>query len=269
MITSYIYNIANSILSISSKENRDLFEWQDKHRTKIYPFHNKHLGDTCVIWGNGPSLNDMDLEVFKGMINIGANRIIDINDRISYSHDYLIVQDAKMFEIVKDDLMKSVSTKFLSYKIWLDLKKNEKKKFIPLFIRGNGLEFQKDLKFGWYSGFTVLFTMLGIASLMGFSRIILIGVDFTLTNKGKISKHENKLSFDEDVDHFFKGYYSGKVHNDFNREAAQAALYQAKYFLESRGIEIYNFTCNSELEVFKKIDRKEQKDILFGLDNEN
>ncbi|WP_408971725.1 tetratricopeptide repeat protein, partial [Planktothrix sp.] len=46
-----------------------------RSQEKIRQFHNKHWGERCVIIGNGPSLNEMDLSFLKHEICFGTNKI--------------------------------------------------------------------------------------------------------------------------------------------------------------------------------------------------
>ena len=56
-----------------------------KYHKQIKKFENKHLNETCYIFGCGPTINNFE-EIEKG-VYIGANRIIknkQIKDKLGY-----------------------------------------------------------------------------------------------------------------------------------------------------------------------------------------
>ena len=58
----------------------------------------KHRGETVVVIGNGPSLNDTDLNLLTGVATMGVNGIFYAREQLPDPLTYYIVEDTKVFE---------------------------------------------------------------------------------------------------------------------------------------------------------------------------
>ena len=78
---SFRYRMGGILMSIYQK------------REKIASFHNIHKGKRCVIIGNGPSLNKLDLTKLKNEITFGVNAIYTNMDNMGFLPTYYVVED--------------------------------------------------------------------------------------------------------------------------------------------------------------------------------
>ena len=55
-----------------------------KAKSELSKYKNKYTGHRCIIIGNGPSLNDMDLSLLKNEYTFGLNRIYLLFNKLNY-----------------------------------------------------------------------------------------------------------------------------------------------------------------------------------------
>ncbi|MFM6402276.1 MAG: hypothetical protein ACKPFF_36830, partial [Planktothrix sp.] len=76
----------------------------EKSQEKIRQFHNKHLGQRCVIIGNGPSLNEMDLSFLKHEICFATNKIYLGFERWEFLPTYYVAVNPFVIEQSVDEI---------------------------------------------------------------------------------------------------------------------------------------------------------------------
>jgi hypothetical protein len=87
---------------------------------------------------------------------------------------------------------------------------------------------------------------------MGFSEVILIGVDHSFTTKGK--PHTLVVSHEPDRNHFDAGYFGEGVRWQLpDLETSEAAFRLAKRSFERAGRRVLDATIGGHLDVFPKI----------------
>jgi len=102
----------------------------------------------------------------------------------------------------------------------------------------------------------VTFICMQLAYYMGFSEVILIGVDHYFKTKGK----ENKLveSSGDDVDHFHPDYFGKGVKWQLpDLDNSERAYMKAKEAFEADGRRILDATIDGKLDIFPKVDYDE------------
>ena len=67
-------------------------------RSDLTPFKDKHRGQTCVIIGNGPSLNKIDFKTLEKFITFGVNGIFYKFDELGFVPDYYVVEDTAVMQ---------------------------------------------------------------------------------------------------------------------------------------------------------------------------
>ncbi|MEM8617851.1 MAG: hypothetical protein AAGF20_13070, partial [Pseudomonadota bacterium] len=163
--------------------------WQ--HRVAPFPlletFANRHAGERCFIMGNGPSLNAIEMTRLKDEVTFGSNRVFLGYPKWGFECTYWGVEDRLQIEVYGDDYAEGVPSstqKFVpfDYVSFTDLPNTA---YFPL-LYGNGRNFpgcgvsypafsaRPDVTF---HGFTITYSLIELAALMGFSEIYLIGVD--------------------------------------------------------------------------------------------
>ena len=112
-------------------------------------------------------------------------------------------------------------------------------------------QFFPDPRAGLYEGHTVSFVALQLAYWMGFSTILLVGVDHRYTHEG--NPNQELIAQGEDPNHFDPRYFSdgNKWHApDLVRSAEAYQMARTAFEADSR--RIINLTPNSALEVFER-----------------
>lgn len=227
---------------------------KSKYSTELRKFKNIHVGETCFIVGNGPSLSADDLEVLhkNNIPTFGFNRIYLMFEKTSWRPTYYISQDEKMLK----NCIKQVNEMELPYK------------FIPLqwkYYFGINIKdalyfnMQADasIPFGEFANIvensnTVAYTAAQLAAYMGFKKIYLIGVDHSFSvvknDKGEIIRDENAK------DYFTDAYNADKDELYIpNLDASTRTFLKMKKNCDAAGIEVYNATRGGKLEVFPRV----------------
>jgi len=209
-----------------------------------------HYGETCVVIGNGPSLNKVPKEFLDKHITFGSNRIFDL----PYTPNYYCIIDDFM---LTDCLPKIKSGWRPKNKMFLraECGIEDNWHIYPVVLNG----YSTDVSNFVVMGGTVTFAMLQIATFMGFKKILLVGVDHYYP-KSMTGNYGVLTSDGEDPDHFVceggKPYF--KKGRKYARPQDTTATYiAASMFFDEFGVECINLTEGSKLDVFKMEDIKE------------
>lgn len=244
---------------------------------EIASLANRHRGERCVIIGNGPSLNDLDLSLLRDEITIGVNSIF-LADAIDYPLSYYVVEDS----LVMKDNLNAIKEYRAGHKffpsIYRELYDDAPVKEGSLgdvnFFNMNGgfylrqspnfcvPRFSTDASERLYCGQSVTIVNLQLAYYMGFSEVYVIGMDFSYTIPETSEIDGNHiLSTGDDPNHFHKDYFGkGKTWKDPKLDRVLNNYQLAKVMFEADGRAIYNATAGGMLELFERRDFHE----VFG-----
>ena len=215
----------------------------------IQDFKDKHKGETAVIVGNGPSLENAPLyDLGAKYVTFGANKIYDY----PYDTTYWACADNIMLTECIPWVMKSTTFK--------------PEKFVPRDIPLPGahqmnlkveIGFSLDAAKVIYFGGTISFINMQLAKYMGFDRLLLIGMDHRYTKAQEGGRPGSKfIATGEDPDHFktkggFMPYFQpGRIYNRPELDATEKFFYPLAKRAFAGGI--INLTENSALTVFQK-----------------
>lgn len=232
--------------------NNPLFrEWYFQYRSELEKIRNRHEGEDCFIIGNGPSLNEMDLEPLQNYHTFGLNKIylmadrgVDLNLSYLVSVNPLVVeQSANVFEELSCDT-------FLSYTAAHD-QVRPLDHIYYLYTRGAPYTFRGNLNHRIHEGYTVTYVALQVAYFMGFRRVFLIGVDHSFDAEG--DPNETQRMDEDDVNHFDPDYFKGDDWQLPDLEASELSYHLARFFYRRDGRQILDATVGGELEIYPKI----------------
>jgi hypothetical protein len=117
--------------------------------------------------------------------------------------------------------------------------------FLPTY------RFHTDITKGWYMGGTVTFTAMQLAYYLGFSQVLLIGVDHRFNTTGPAGKAV--VSQGPDSNHFHPDYFGKGVKWHLpNLEESENAYRLAKTAFEADGRQIIDCTLDGALTIFPK-----------------
>lgn len=218
----------------------------------------KHRGERGVIIGNGPSLAKMDLSFLRDVPCFGLNRIYVGFERFGFIPTYFVSVDNTIVRQCADDMAQIPCTRMISSESWEAFPEQEKTIFLRSRISYDGL-FSRDPRKGLFLGASGTYVCMQLAYYMGFSEIVLIGVDHRYTQRGR--PHEVVQVDEDDPDHFDPNYYKGFQVPQFDKDWVDQAFLRARRYYEMEGRRIIDATVGGACEIFDKADYRE----VFGL----
>ncbi len=235
--------------------------WRRTSMHHLANFRNAYQGKRCFIIGNGPSLKQTDLSRLQGEYTFGMNRIYLLFPDLGFTTTFFLSVNDLVIEQCASDILALPIPKFLSWRshniIHTHLGNDGHLPEIPplvfLHTTYTGPRFANDARQRVWEGATVTYVALQLAYHMGFSQVILIGVDHNFTTQGK--PNTTVISQGDDPDHF-AGNYFGKGFRwqlpDLVTSEQAYAMAQAAY--THAGREILDATVGGKLAVFPKVE---------------
>jgi hypothetical protein len=245
------------------RESRDAFErallwpaatyhpWRRDSIDKLAAFKDKHRGQRCFIIGNGPSLKQTDLSQLKDEYTLGQNRIYLAFPEIGFETKYFLSVNDLVIEQCAREIQALEMPRFVSWRARKWLKPQDNLFFIHTTYTGE--KFARDIRERVWEGGTVTYTSLQVAYFLGFSQVILVGVDHNYVTQGK--PNATVTSQGDDPNHFHPGYF-GK---GFRWQLPDLIQWEEAYRLarrtfEADGRSVVDATVGGKLTVFPKVD---------------
>jgi GT2 family glycosyltransferase len=238
---------------------------------EIERFRGIHSGERCVLIGNGPSLNELDLRKLRDEYTIGVNGIFYAAERMGWDPTYYVVEDTAVMR----DNTEAIKSYPAGHKFFPSIYRSQvgEAPNVSFFMMNRGYyeprspsycvpRFSTDAAQRLYSGQSVTIINLQLAYYMGFTEIVLIGMDFSysIPDDAKI-EGTNITSMSDDPNHFHPDYFGkGKVWKDPQLDRVLANYQLAKLMFEADGRRIVNATAGGKLELFDRV----PYDELFG-----
>ena len=208
-------------------------------------YKNKHKGETCIIIGNGPSLKpilDTNMDFLNKYPTFGSNRIY-----LRYIPTYFVCVNPLVIDQNREDIEILDCEKFIRG---------------GMLKSGNQLECRHHHKAfslhpdQWvYEGYTVTFVSMQLAYWMGFTTVLLVGMDHRYIYEGKPNL-ANKMTH-QDPNHFDPDYFQGQWWNNPDLEQSELSYWMAEEQYRKDNRKIINLTAGTALDVFEKGDIKE------------
>lgn len=195
---------------------------------------------TCLIVGNGRSLNDTPVALLEKYSTFGSNRVY-----LKFDPDFYACVNPLVIEQYAHEINQISSVKYIRAAMC-----HMVKGAIALPITSERKFFKNPLE-RCYEGYTVTFVLMQLAYHMGFERVGLVGVDHYYKHDGK----PNELLKAEgcDPNHFDSDYFSGGAFwNAPDLEQSEKSYRMAKEAFEADGRKIVNLTPGSLLDVFER-----------------
>lgn len=259
------YRLTERIIGIQKVIDLYYNRWKTVYQPMIKELKKRHPGrKRCFVIGNGPSLNDTDLDKLQNEITFGVNGIFLKFQETDFRPSFYVVEDHLVAED-RQEQINSLSGFTKLFPIYLAYCLNEGPETIffdhrPRKSYPYGFDFSTDASEFTYAGCTVTFTCLQFAFYLGFEEIYLIGVDhsYSIPKAARKDKSYNVDILDmghDDPNHFSKDYF-GKGYRWHNpqSEKMEQAYKEAKRVTDLHGCTIYNATKGGKLEVFPRVD---------------
>lgn len=228
----------------------------------------KHRGEVVVIVGNGPSLNDTPIEQLAGVQTMAVNGIFYASSRFADIINYYVVEDTSVFRENTQEI-KDLKAEFKLFPTsYIDAFAPEELDHSIGFFRMNAgfygrdsgtlchPRFSMDPRQRIYCGQSVTIINLQLAYWMGFSRVVLIGMDFSYTIPEDVDRKGDLITSNSaDFNHFHPDYFGkGKSWKDPKLDRVLVNYRLAKEIFEADGRQIVNATVGGKLEVFPRMD---------------
>jgi hypothetical protein len=225
--------------------------WRQDSIRKIKALKNIHQGERCFIIGNGPSLQKMDLTVLKNEFTFGMNRFYLMFPELGFKTSYLVSINDLVIEQCKDDFQQLDVPFFVTWRARKWLEPAENVHFVHTTYVGK--KFSKDVSGRVWEGATVTNVALQLAYHMGFSEVILIGVDHNFTTKGK--PNTTVVSDGDDPNHFNPGYFGKGFRWQLpDLDTSEIGYEMARQAYEADGRKVLDATVDGKLQIFPKVD---------------
>lgn len=222
-------------------------------RTRLATLRDAQRGQTCVVLGNGPSVRGLDLERLDGIATFCVNRgylLWEGSGRVPSF--YVAVND-----LVIEQFHREISE--LPCPLFLPWRHRARFRGVPnaffLEIRLDQ-RFSTDVTRGVAPSATVTNAALQLAYHMGFSTVILLGVDHRFATEGP--PHQRVRQVGKDPDHFREDYFGdGTVWQLPDLAQSEEGYDSARSAFEADGRSVINATLNTALDVFTCADLDE------------
>ena len=193
-------------------------------------FKNLHLGETCVIVCNGPSLNDVDSSKFNGKTVFCLNRGY-LKKGLRY--DYHVSIDDLIIRQFRDEFSQLNCDKFSGERYAPDVYILRWTPDIP--------KFSTDITKPIWQGHSVTNVALQIAFYMGFDTTYIVGMDHFISYDNTEKYGGKYKNLGEDKNHFSKDYFSGEAqYNHQNLAKVELGYKMARLTYERYGRKLFN-----------------------------
>ena len=228
-------------------------DWKENQIEKSHEFIRDKIAnknkDTCVIVGNGPSLNQTDLSLLEGEDVIISNYAY-LNETLANAARYYTVVNYLVAEQGYQDInrLQNIS-KILPY--WLAYCLNEGSNTFFMNAVGHS-EFSRDIFTNMSWRHTVTFFNFHLAYGLGYKKTILIGMDHSYKQKEGVVEQDIIQETSSDENHFDPAYFQGKKWQAADVDRMGEMYRLAKSAFQEDGREIVNCTVGGKLEVFRR-----------------
>jgi len=224
--------------------------WRRSTVHRLAELKNQYQGRRCFILGNGPSLRQTDLSRLKGEFTIGLNRIYLAFPEMGFPTSFYLSVNDLVVEQCAADIQALRMPKFVSWRARKWLQPADDLYF--LYTTYTGPKFARDASERLWEGATVTYAALQVAYHLGFSQVILIGVDHNFTTKGK--PNTTVVSQGDDPNHFDPKYFGKGFRWQLpDLDTSEIAYAAARRAYEQDGREVLDATIGGKLQVFKKV----------------
>jgi len=216
--------------------------------------HNRHLDERCVLMANGPSLNRMDLSFLRRQTVIGLNKIFLGFRKFHFYPRYYVSVNRMVLQQSAEAIARLNCVKFISDRADGLLAED------ALTYRINTTRaphrFCHDISQGVHEGWTVTYAALQIAYFLGFSEVVLIGMDHKFAYNG--APNQAQQLDGPDPNHFSPDYFGhGQQWNNPDLAHSEESYGIARTEFERDGRRIIDATVDGACTVFEKADYRD------------
>ena len=241
--------LADGLNDFRAWHERTLTSTGRANKRYIRQFKDIHSGGRCVIIGNGPSLKQTNLTLLEGEITFGLNRIYLMFGELGFETTFHVVVNELVVEQCAEDFRRIKAPLFTTTFNRVFIKRADNTAYMN---RLSGPSFSCDVSRGIWEGATVTYVAMQLAYYMGFSDVILVGVDHRFGVSGPA--HQVVESEGPDASHFDPNYFGKGFRWQLpDLETSELAYTLARDEFCRDGRRIVDATVGGALTVFKKM----------------
>lgn len=216
---------------------------------KLGRLRNSSEGETCVIIGNGPSLNETPLHLLKDVATFGLNRIYLMRDKLGFIPTYQVVINRLVVEQCAEDFNQMSQPLFTTVANRDLIRNRETTSFLNRIV---GPYFSQNASVGVWEGATVTYVAMQLAFHMGYSKVALVGVDHRFAVSGPA--HKVVESQGSDHSHFDPNYFGKGFRWQLpDLETSEVAYALARKKFEESGRSLVDCTVGGALDILPKM----------------
>lgn len=228
-----------------------LHPWRRASIEQLARLKDIHRGQRCFIIGNGPSLKQTDLTRLKNEFTIGTNRIYLAFPDWGFTTSYFLSINSLVIEQCAEEIRSLSIPKFISWRSHNLIQPTPDLAF--LHTTYTGPKFSSDVRGRVWEGGTVTYVALQLAFHLGFSQVILIGVDHSYNTQG--TPNSTVVSQGDDPNHFHSGYFGKGFRWQLpDLDTSERSYRMARQAHEQAGRQVLDATIGGKLTVFEKVD---------------
>ncbi|MEL6497726.1 MAG: hypothetical protein AAF937_05065 [Planctomycetota bacterium] len=223
------------------------------NRARLAAVRGRFHGRRCFIVGNGPSLHDTDITLLRDEWAIGLNRIYLHPVFETWKRPLYCCVNSHVLEQFGDEIEAIAAPKFLPWeqrgrfgqghdRFWLRTRHEPR--------------FSFDLTDAIWQGATVTYVAMQVAFYLGFTDVILVGVDHCFVTAGQPNSLVEAAG--DDTNHFAADYFGPGVRWQLPDLVQSESAYRlARQAFEQEGRRIRDATIGGQLDVFPKANYKD------------
>jgi hypothetical protein len=223
-----------------------------QNKKRLETWRDRFQGERCFVIGNGPSLRKTDLSLLKDTFTFGMNRIYLAFEEYDFKTSCLVSVNDLVLEQCHADMKALDLPTFVTWRARKYFDAGAQTLFLdtdytlPENFSGEATD-------RLFEGFTVTYVCLQLAYFMGFSEVILIGVDHNFVTKGPANA--TVTSQGEDPNHFSAKYFGKGFRWQLpDLEGSERAYRMAREAYAADGRRILDATVGGKLTIFPKVD---------------
>jgi hypothetical protein len=198
-------------------------------------------------------LRQTDLSRLRSEYTFGLNRIYLLFAELGFPTTWLVSVNRLVLEQCASEILALPTTKFIPWAYQNELPCTPSRDTCFFLTSQNRIPFSKSATRPLWQGTTVTYLAMQLAYHMGFSKVILVGVDHAFTTPGKA--HTVVVSQGDDPNHFSPEYFGRGFRWQLpDLETSEVAYRMARDAFRSSGREILDATVGGKLTVFPKVE---------------
>lgn len=219
---------------------------------RLRGLENVHSGKRCFIIGNGPSLRQTDMTRLKNEYTFGLNRIYLLYPEMGFATTFLVAVNDLVLEQCAPDMQAAAVEKLITWRSRYWFRPDPAITYVDTDFTGEE-EFCYGITGRIFEAFTVTNVALQLAFQMGFSEVVLIGVDHNYVTQG--AANQAVVSEGDDPNHFSASYFGkGFKWQLPDLAGSERGYLRAREAYQKAGRRIVDATVGGKLDIFPKVD---------------